>query len=74
MTVDLPLAARWTEFLRRLPESGMGYQRVRVGLKSGATVPEAIVLNGHILRLPATAPAATPDDITDIQLLAPTGR
>lgn len=72
--MDLPHAARWTAFLRHLPESGMGYQRVRVGLRSGVAVPDAIVLNGTILRLPATAPAISPDDITDIQLLAPAPR
>jgi hypothetical protein len=45
----LTLEKKWTEALTRLPESGMGYRRVRVELRDGRTIPEALVFNSEVL-------------------------
>jgi hypothetical protein len=41
----LELDPRWTQKLAQLPESGMGYQGVRVRLKAGRTIEDALVFN-----------------------------
>lgn len=66
----VPLNKHWTDKLLDLPESGMGYQRVRVRLKDGRTVENAIVLNAEILEVPDDAPKFSPNDIADIELAA----
>lgn len=44
-TVHLP--ERWTAHLVRLPESGMGYQRVDITLKNGKVLRNVVVLNAE---------------------------
>jgi hypothetical protein len=48
-TVQLP--NKWTNFLTSLPESGMGYQLVRVFLKNGRVLRKHKVINSTILLL-----------------------
>jgi hypothetical protein len=43
------LPHKWTELLINLPESGMGYQLVKVFLKSGKILNRQKVLNSSIL-------------------------
>ena len=62
------LEKRWTEKLLALPESGMGYQRVRLRLKDGRTVENAVVLNSQVLELPEDTPQFGPADIADMEL------
>jgi hypothetical protein len=42
----------WTEKLLKYPETGMGYQRVDVILKSGQIIRDIVVLNAKYLILP----------------------
>lgn len=63
----LELGRRWTEKLARLPESGMGYQRVRVRLEDGRTIDDALVYNARVLEVPDDAPSFGPQDIDDIE-------
>ena len=66
--MKLDLDQRWTDRLAALPESGMGYQRVRVRLLDGRTIAPAIVLNAQILQVDQpTAPFRTVD-IAEIEL------
>ena len=58
----------WTDRLVALPESGMGYQRVRIRLKSGRIINDALAFNAQELELPADAPPVTPGDIVAIDL------
>jgi hypothetical protein len=46
----------------------MGYQRVRVRLKSGRVIDEALAFNAQELELPADAPAVSLADILAIDL------
>ncbi len=67
----LALERQWTERLLDLPESGMGYQRVRVRLRDGRTVEKAIVFNGTVLEVPDGAPTFDGPEIAAIDLLTP---
>jgi hypothetical protein len=49
MERKLELSPRFVEYLLRLPESGMGYQTVKVTLKSGKVIHGQKVLNSTIL-------------------------
>ena len=62
-TVHLP--QRWIEQLIRLPESGMGYQRVDIHLKEGKILKGMIVLNAEEVRAPEPF---EPSEIVDVQL------
>ena len=59
---------RWSEKLARLPESGMGYQRVRVRLKAGRTIENVLVFNGRVLEVPKEESAFQAADIAEIEL------
>ena len=48
----MKLNSHWTNYLLKQPESGMGYQKVQVTLKSGIIINDAIVLNSEDLSLP----------------------
>lgn len=72
--MQLRLDQRWSEKLARLPESGMGYQRVRVRLRAGRTIDEALVYNGSVLEIPDGVAPFSPQDIDAIEMLAGTGR
>jgi hypothetical protein len=68
--MQLKLDDRWIEKLAGLPESGMGYQRVRVRLRDGRVVAHGLVFNAEILEVGDEAGAFTPTDIADIELEA----
>ena len=65
MTKRLRLDAKWTDKLCRLPESGMGYQRVDVRLRNGQCVRDVIVFNAEELEWPRRQPIES-DDIVNI--------
>ncbi len=48
-TIQLP--NKWTNFLTKLPESGMGYQLVKVFLLNGEVLRQQKVLNSSVLIL-----------------------
>ena len=56
------LERRWVDHLRRLPESGMGYQRVDVWFSDGRQIRNALVFNSQDLELP--------DDCGNLQIAA----
>lgn len=64
----LPLDPAWTEKLRRLPESGMGYQRVRVKLRDGRVLGEAVVFNAQVLQFADDVGEVVPQDIVELEL------
>lgn len=66
--MQLKLEHRWTERLATLPESGMGYQRVRVRLKDGRVLHNATVLNAQILQVPEGVRPFASGDIDAIEL------
>ena len=68
------LDRRWTEKLAQMPESGMGYQRVRVRLKAGRTVDEALVYNASVLEVPDGVEPFGAQDIAQIALAVSQGR
>lgn len=49
----LKLAKHWTEKLKRLPESGMGYQLVDVVMQDGRRLQSVVVLNAEWLEIPS---------------------
>jgi hypothetical protein len=63
-TVHLP--EQWIERLVRLPETGMGYQRVNITLKRGKILRDVIVLNAEEAQAPESF---EPSDIVDVQLV-----
>ena len=64
----LALEDRWIEKLRRQPESGMGYQRVRVRLRDGRIIAQAVVLNGRFLDFKEDVGSVTSPDIVDLDV------
>ena len=50
MTIWLP--EKWTRFLVRQPESGMGYQRVDVRLANNRKIKDVVVFNAEEIELP----------------------
>jgi len=46
------LDQRWRQQLARMPESGMGYQRVDVRLSDGREIIDALVFNAQEIELP----------------------
>lgn len=46
----------------------MGYQRVRVHLKAGRTIDNALVYNAKILEVPDEVAPFRPQDIDDIEV------
>ena len=66
--MQVRLDNRWSEKLARWPESGMGYQRVRVRLKAGRTIEGALVFNARILEVPREEPKFEASDIAEIEL------
>ncbi len=67
-TMRLALEDRWIEKLRRQPESGMGYQRVRVRLRDGRIIAQAVVLNGRFLDFKEDVGPVTSPDIVDLDV------
>ena len=64
---SLKLPNRFIEMLVNLPESGMGYQIVKVFLKSGEVLHQQKVLNSEILML-ETKENISIKDIENIEL------
>jgi hypothetical protein len=65
---NLTLSTNWVRKLAELPETGAGYQRVRVGLRDGRELRSVIVLNAEIMVLPKDAGTITENDIQDINI------
>src|ERR1041384_2417838 len=58
----IKLDKRWVDFLRSVPESGMGYQRVDVKTADRRELKNAIVLNCELLEVPdGSGPMAVSD-------------
>ncbi len=51
MNHQITLSKNWASYLVNLPESGMGYQLVKIILKGGKVLPKHKVLNSNILLL-----------------------
>lgn len=64
-TMLVRLSTRWTEHLRNLPESGMGYQRVTVRLRDGRTLKHVLALNAERLEIQDEV-ELKPDEIVEI--------
>jgi len=62
-TVHLP--EHWVAQLVRLPESGMGYQRVNIVLKRGKVLRNVLVFNSEEAQAPEPF---EPSDILDVEL------
>ena len=65
--MHLRLDDHWVEYLRRLPESGMGYQLVDVRLRDGRRFDSVPVYNSEEMVLPGSA-AVGQGDIEQIRL------
>ena len=65
------LERRWTERLVKLPESGMGYQRVDVRFADGRELKNQLVLNAELIELPEELANA---EIADLRLHVETAR
>lgn len=61
MTIRLP--EKWTRFLVRQPESGMGYQRVDVRLTNNREIRDAVVFNAEEIELPDDCAHSEIEDI-----------
>jgi hypothetical protein len=48
----VPLDKKWSERLVRLPESGMGYQRVDIRFVGDRTIEDVLVFNAEVAELP----------------------
>lgn len=64
----LHLSRRWIEYLCQLPESGMGYQRVDIKLKSGDQLTDLVVFNAEELEYQFRGVSFRSEDIAEIQL------
>lgn len=52
MSVRLHLPQEWVDYLTRMPESGMGYQRVDVVLDDGTELKDCLVFNAEEIEIP----------------------
>ncbi len=50
--MHLKLEQQWTERLLKLPESGMGYQRVDIRFANGRKLEDVMVFNAQEFELP----------------------
>lgn len=64
----LTLSEHHTQHLLSLPETGMGYQRVRITLQSGRIINNIIVTNATLVTVPDGITAFTEADIQSIEL------
>ena len=65
--MTIKLSDRWINRMRSLPESGMGYHRVKIMLNNGAVLG-GVVWNSDILRMSGDTLFGV-DDIAWIDLL-----
>lgn len=63
------LEQKWTTRLLALPESGMGYQRVRLRLKDCREISDALVFNAEVLEVPAGVGPLRSTDIAEIEVV-----
>lgn len=66
-TGKIKLSQNWVNYLINMPESGMGYQLVRIFLKGGKILKKHKVLNSSILLLEEDE-KIEPNDIEKIEL------
>ena len=64
----LRLESKWTDRLLKFPESGIGFQRVRVKLTNGRVIDPAVVLNAEMLEIADDVPSFAPAEILQIDL------
>ncbi|MEW5894447.1 MAG: hypothetical protein AB1650_01630 [Candidatus Omnitrophota bacterium] len=64
--MKLKLSENWTKKLLSYPETGMGYQRVDIVLKSGQVIKNIIVLNAEELVLPEEYAELRVEDVSDL--------
>jgi len=64
--MKLKLSENWTQKLLSYPETGMGYQRVDIILKSGQVIKNIIVLNAEEFVLPEEYAEVRVEDISDL--------
>jgi len=67
--MKLKLNKYWTEYLLKYPETGMGYQRVDVVLKSNQVIKDIVVLNAEDLVLPEEYKNLKSDQIKELHVL-----
>lgn len=63
--MKITLSKKWANHLVRLPESGMGYQRVDVMFSDGSIQRDCIALNAETIELPESY---ADKNISDIRL------
>lgn len=71
--MKLKLNKHWTEKLLKFPETGMGYQRVDVLLKSGQIIRNVVVLNAEDLVLPDKYMNLKLEEVADLIVLTRNG-
>ncbi len=64
----MSLSEKWSRRLVAMPESGMGYQKVRVRLRNGCEFRNVLVQNAEQLNVPDEAGNMTEADIQEIEL------
>ncbi len=62
------LPERWIDHLCKLPESGMGYQRVDIRLTNGDRITDVVVFNAEELECAIPTESFKSEDIADIKL------
>jgi len=67
--MKLKLNKYWTEYLLKYPETGMGYQRVDVILKSGQIIKDIVVLNAEDMVLPEEHRNLKLEEIKNLHIL-----
>ena len=63
LIMRVPLAKKWIDRLVKLPESGMGYQRVDIRFADGRVVQDVAVFNAKEAELPADLARVPIEDI-----------
>ena len=66
--MEIKLSRKWVDKMKKLPESGMGYQLVEVKLKDGSIL-KGIVTNCNILEVTGLYFSFSIRDIEKIDLL-----
>lgn len=67
--MKLKLNKYWTEYLLKYPETGMGYQRADVILKSGQVIKNIVILNAEDLVLTDEYKNLKLDEIKNLHVL-----
>ena len=63
MSMRVKLEKRWIKRLLRLPESGMGYQRVDLRLADGRELKNVLAFNAEEVELPDECANAKIEDV-----------